>query len=322
MLTIVAYHYVRDLARSRFPRLKGLDLSLFRGQLGYLRRHYVPVTMEWLLAANDGGEPLPRNAVLLTFDDGYIDHFQYVLPILEEQAFQGCFFPAGLPCLEGRLLDVNKIHYLLASTAEYGTLVEELFAALDRRRGPARLASNEAYWARHGQPSRFDSPQVTFIKRMLQMGLPKPVRQEITDELFCRHVTHDEPALAQELYLSLDQLRCMRRHGMFIGGHSYGHEWLDTLDVQDQQRDIDRSLEFLSQIGCNTRRWVMCYPYGAHNASLLAILRRQGCVAGLTTERAVVQDGNDPLLLPRLDTNDLPQQADAPPNAWTCSVLA
>ena len=32
-LTIVMYHYVRDLKNSRYPDIKGLDVSLFKEQI-------------------------------------------------------------------------------------------------------------------------------------------------------------------------------------------------------------------------------------------------------------------------------------------------
>jgi hypothetical protein len=38
-LTIVMYHFVRDLARSRYPAIKALTVDAFRGQLDYLARH-------------------------------------------------------------------------------------------------------------------------------------------------------------------------------------------------------------------------------------------------------------------------------------------
>jgi hypothetical protein len=51
----------------------------------------------------------------------------------------------------------------------------------------------------------------------------------------------------------------------------------------------------------------MCYPYGAHDASLRRYLRSQGCVVGLATDAAVADLAEDePLVLPRLDTNDVP----------------
>jgi len=58
---------------------------------------------------------------------------------------------------------------------------------------------------------------------------------------------------------------------------------------------------------------MMNYPYGGWNESLLGILRRKGCTAGLSTRVAVADlDRDDPLLLPRVNTNDLPVRADAP----------
>ena len=50
-LTIVMYHYVRPIAESAYPRIKGLELDLFRAQLEYMRRHYNPVSVEELLAS-------------------------------------------------------------------------------------------------------------------------------------------------------------------------------------------------------------------------------------------------------------------------------
>ena len=54
-LTIVTYHYVRDLARSRYPGIKGQITERFANQLDYLQRHYNVVTIEDCLAALEGG---------------------------------------------------------------------------------------------------------------------------------------------------------------------------------------------------------------------------------------------------------------------------
>ena len=49
--------------------------------------------MQELIAAVKNGKQLSHNSLLLTFDDGYKDHFEFVLPILEEFGIQGSFFP-------------------------------------------------------------------------------------------------------------------------------------------------------------------------------------------------------------------------------------
>ena len=159
---------------------------------------------------------------------------------------------------------------------------------------------------------------VCFIKDMLQRGLPELLRGLIADELFARFVSHDEQAFAREVYMSVDQIACLQRHGQYVGSHGYNHYWLDSLPPDLQRLEIDRSLDFLAQVGSPVDRWMMCYPYGAHDASVRGLLAERRCVVGLTTDQGIARlDRDTPLVLPRLDTNDLPKSADAPANEWT-----
>ena len=114
-LTVVMFHYVRDLKNSRYPQIKGLDRELFIEQIEYLMRHYNFVTMEQVIAAKRGNSNLPEKAILLTFDDGYSDHFNLVYPILKNRGIQGSFFAPIKALTENIVLDVNKIHFILAS---------------------------------------------------------------------------------------------------------------------------------------------------------------------------------------------------------------
>ena len=92
-LTIVMYHYVRDLARTRYPAIKGRDLSSFRRQLDYIARHHSVVRAEEVVAAISKREPLPDNAAWLTFDDGYIDHYSVVFPLFARTRLAGIILP-------------------------------------------------------------------------------------------------------------------------------------------------------------------------------------------------------------------------------------
>jgi peptidoglycan/xylan/chitin deacetylase (PgdA/CDA1 family) len=318
-VTIVMYHFVRDLARSRYPAIKARTVEDFRGQLAYVMRHYEIVTMESVLdTLAVGGAGLPPRAALLTFDDGYADHFATVFPILDELGLQGSFFPPALPILENRVLDVNKIQFILASISDHEQLLTEVIAAIDVRREQFGLRSGADYWSQFDESSRYDTRQVTFIKRALQKLLPEPARVKIIDALFRRHVTSDESAFARELYLDLDQLRCMRHGGMHIGSHGYSHVWLNTVDHHAQEREVLRSLEFLKMVDPGLNRWVMCYPYGGYDATTLDVVRKHGGVAGLSVDVGIADlETGDPLVLPRLDTNDLPHHPDAVPSRWT-----
>lgn len=307
MCSIVMYHYVRDLARTRYPAIKGRDLASFRRQLDYLAEHHTVVTAEQVIAAVKDGAALPDNAAWLTFDDGYSDHYLTVFPLLHERGWQGSFFPRACSVRDGELLDVNRVHFILAASPDHQPIVAAIRNFIDARQGCDGVRPFSEYWAELAQPSRMDPAEIIFIKRVLQHALPEALRRELAEELFTRVVSVDPAAFAAELYMTPAQVRTMIRCGMYVGSHGARHAWLDRLDPAGQAREIDDSIAFLRSLGAPIDDWVMCYPYGAYNDSLLSLLRDRGCAVGLTTEVAVARPGtHDRLTLPRLDTNDLP----------------
>jgi peptidoglycan/xylan/chitin deacetylase (PgdA/CDA1 family) len=307
-VTIVMYHYVRDLEHSRFPAIKGLSVERFCRQLDYIQINYTPISVERLLESLDpAGEDLPPNPILLTFDDGYSDHFANVFPALEARGIQGCFFPPAQAILEHTVLDVNKIQFVLATEPDARKLLDQVFSSLAEFRSEHALKTREGYLLAVTGEHRYDSRDVTVLKRLLQRELPEPVRTEIVRRLFAEHVTSDEVAFACELYMSMDEIACLRHHLMHIGSHGYSHAWLDHISPEAQAVEVDRSLDFLQELGLKKDEWTMCYPYGGFNSSLLQLLRGRQCGMGFTTEARVADlDFDERLALPRLDTNDLP----------------
>jgi peptidoglycan/xylan/chitin deacetylase (PgdA/CDA1 family) len=307
-VTIVMYHYVRHLEHSRFPAIKGLSVERFCRQLDYIQAHYTPIQVEDLIGAlSPNRKELPPNPILLTFDDGYSDHFTNVFPLLDARGIQGCFFPPAQSVLEHHVLDVNKIQFTLAAVSDVESLVDQVFSCLSEFRTKFALKTKEAYFLAIPEQHRYDSRNVIVIKRLLQRELPEPVRAEIVRRLFAEHVTADESTFAHELYMSEDQIACLHRHGMHIGSHGTTHAWLNHLSPDAQVIEVDQSLEFLQNLGVGRGEWTMCYPYGGVNDSLLHVLQSRHCQLGFTAEPRIADlDVDDRLTLPRIDTNDLP----------------
>lgn len=308
LLTIVAYHYVRKLEGSRYPEIKGLSIDNFVNQIQYIKRNYYVISANQLISAIDYGESLPPKSLVLTFDDGYADHFQNVYPILQAEGLSACFFPPVKCITQALVLDVNKIHFILAKVNDAKSLVKEIFQNVVDYQSEYELFPPEFYWRKFGSHGRFDSPEVVFIKKMLQRELPTKLRTIVINKLFEKYITTDEAAFSEELYMSTAQLQLMVQNGMYVGSHGYEHVWLDTLSKEDQEREIDASLSFLSQLGSDTNRWIMCYPYGAYNDCLCEVLSSRQCVAALTTKKGLIpceELSKNSLILPRIDTNDL-----------------
>lgn len=309
-LYIVMYHYTRDLVHSRYPKIKGLDINLFREQIAFLKKNFDIVTMEQVIEASKGARKLPQNAMLLTFDDGYIDNFTFAFPILEENGLQGSFFIPGKTFSTHQLLDVNKIHYILAS-ADTRKLLEDVFERMDFYRGQEfEYPSNQELFKNYAVANRFDSKEIIFVKRILQTALPEDVRNHISSDLFKKYVGISEEQLAYELYMTREQIRTLKRHGMYIGLHGYDHYWLGDLSEDKMKEDITKSVEVMDEF-IDHNQWVMNYPYGSYNQGVLDFIKARGACIGLTTEvQAADLTANDILRLPRLDCNDFPPKSE------------
>jgi peptidoglycan/xylan/chitin deacetylase (PgdA/CDA1 family) len=288
-----------------------------------MKRFYTFVTIQDCISAIYAGNILPDNAALLTFDDGYSDHYKNVFPILDAAGIQGCFFPPACAVMHDRVLDVNKIHFILANCKSLERLKFDIFDLLDLLRSDGHeIIENKELYQNLAFSNEFDQPDVIFIKRLLQLKLPKTLREYILDELFKKHVTNNETAFARELYLSNDQIRTMSRHGMAFGSHGFEHTWMNSLSKIQQELEISSSLDFLQSCGVSIENWAMCYPYGAHNKSLRDVCSKMGCSIGLTTSFNLAKmNKKNALLLPRLDTNHLPRKADSDPNIWTNKII-
>lgn len=309
-LYISMYHYTRDLKHSRYPEIKGLDLPLFRQQIEFMKNNFNIVTMEQVMDAVEGKTDLPEKAMLLTFDDGYIDNYTVAFPILDEFGVQGSFFIPGKTFTTHQLLDVNKIHYMLASANIYD-LVEDVKKEMDYYRGREfDYAPTDELFKEHAVGTRFDVKETVFVKRMLQTVLPERLRNTISSNLFKKYVGVTEEQLAYELYMTEEQIRTMKRHGMFIGLHGYDHYWLGNLSPEQMRQDIAMALETMDEF-IDKKRWVMNYPYGNYNQDVLDYIKSQGACVGLTTQVRIANIREDnPLELPRLDCNDFPPKSE------------
>jgi|TARA_B100000315_G_C14450121_1_gene528710 peptidoglycan/xylan/chitin deacetylase (PgdA/CDA1 family) len=305
-LTIIMYHYVRPIAESDFPNIKGLELDGFIRQLDFLQENFHIVSSEEVLNCVLKGANLPEKACWLTFDDGYKDHHDYVLPELMNRNLSGAFFPPKVAIQDSVILDVNATHYILAKTNNIQELVHDL-KVLCLENGFSQKQIKELYMA-NATENRFDDKDTIYVKRMLQHALPEGIRNNFTSFLFEKYVGLPENEFAKNIYMNDEEIKKLIKCGMYVGSHGSMHYWLNRISPEKQKHDIVSSLDFLEEVGAPTSDWIMCYPYGAYNDDTLSILKQYGAAIGLTTEiRKAEVSKDNPLTLPRLDTNDFPQ---------------
>lgn len=310
-LYVAMYHYTRELKYSRYPEIKGLDIRLFEEQIEFMKKNFNIVTMEQVIECwNSPNASLPENALLLTFDDGYIDNFVGAFPVLKKYGVQGSFFIPGKTFKENVLLDVNKIHFTLAS-AKVEDLVRDLFYELDAQREKhPKLESNDILFEKYAVANRFDTKETIFVKRILQTAIDENIRNEISSNLFKKYVGLPEDVFARELYMNRNQIKLMKDEGMFIGLHGYDHYWLGNLNEDELKVDVDKSLETMGEF-IDKGNWVLNYPYGSYSDEVIKYISTRGCTLGMTTRVALADSDIDSKYeIPRFDCNDFPPKSE------------
>lgn len=305
------YHYVRNISNSRYPGIKGLELSQFREQIRFLQQHHTFISPDELLSALNLETQLPENSVLLTFDDGYIDHYTNVFPILKEMKIPAFFSMPGKILAEKKVLDVNKIHFILARMS-IEKLLPLVYQQLNHFREKGYMIPlNKELYQKLGIGNRFDGADVVFIKRLLQVELEEGLRNLIVDDLFRQVIPMPEDEFVQELYMNLDQVKEMSKtDGISFGIHGYDHYWMNRLTPVGLANDIKLALKVFEGI-VNPNRWICCYPYGSYSADVIDYISKNGAVAGLGTDVNIATvNEKSRYILPRLDTNDFPPKSE------------
>ena len=299
--TIVFYHYVRDVERTPFPGIKALSVSGFAAQLDWLQSRFDVLDGLTFERAVLAGSRFDRPTALLTFDDGFVDHYEHVFPLLRSRGLGGIFFVVGSALSNPPVLaNVHKTHFLLSH------LGAERFA---REAEAALAAEGESGAAASGRDGiyRYDEAPDVRIKRILNYETPYPVANRVLEALFTRFIG-DSAAFARELYLSPGQIREMARGGMTFGFHTQSHPVLSRLDREAQRRELVDGVQLVRDV-TGQESVSFCYPYGfphTYDGTTLETLQATGYSMAFNTVRREAMIGQEPRYeLPRFDTRDV-----------------
>lgn len=93
-LTALMYH--NTLAQGKRQSVYCINQNNLENDFKYLKENgYNVISCKKLIECAEDGIPLPDKAVLLTFDDGYLNNVTYALPLLKKYNYSGLFSVVG-----------------------------------------------------------------------------------------------------------------------------------------------------------------------------------------------------------------------------------
>jgi peptidoglycan/xylan/chitin deacetylase (PgdA/CDA1 family) len=279
LLRILCYHRIaeRDEPGDLYPGTVSATPAEFDRQLDAVARRYRVVSLQDVLASVREARPLPRRAVLITFDDAYDDFASTAWPALKRYGLiASLFVPTAYPGRSTHELWWDQIYRAMLVSDRRQVRVGAL--------GPQSLAGREQRLATF----RLARDLVKRLPHERAMGLV----QEMLKEL--------DVVPAPNRLLDWSALRRLAGEGVEIGSHTRSHALLNRLDRAAVAEEIAGAFADLQrELGGAIP--VLAYPAGGCGADLAEIAKEQGVEIGLTTRRGVNRAGRDsPLLLRRV----------------------
>jgi peptidoglycan/xylan/chitin deacetylase (PgdA/CDA1 family) len=256
-LTVLMFHRVLPrsmMSRSEADPVYTVAQELLAEMINFLKQNYALVSIRDVLASLAREKPLPRNSLLITFDDGWRDNLQWGLPTL-----------GSVPWIVFIASDA-----ILAS----GYWWQEVLLWTWR----SKRASYEELWESAtplgcSEQGREGNNPLALLLRY--GGLSPERRCEILAPYEGELRARGEP----RHMLTQSDVAKLRDDGIAIGSHGASH--LPLSFIADPSSDLGRAKNYLRDFGATP---AMSFPHGRYNARALSAARQLGYSALFTSD--------------------------------------
>ena len=281
ILRVLTYHRVAnpEQIHPSDPRLVSATPEMFARHMQWLAKHYQVIDMSVAVEAIASGSPLPRRAVLITFDDGYPDFLQHAWPVLRKfQLPATLFVPTAFPDQPDSAFWWDRLYATVITSTE----TEITDPALGRlplhtrqeREHSARILQNHVKSLQHTEAMAW------------------------IDDL-CQRIASQE--IVTPGILGWEELKSLSEAGITIGAHSRTHPLMTRISSEQVHEEISGSQQDIENRLGKTLP-VFCYPAGACNETICNIARDAGILLGFSTRLGHNRIGScDPLCLRRIN---------------------
>jgi peptidoglycan/xylan/chitin deacetylase (PgdA/CDA1 family) len=287
-IIILGYHRLvenfQESSKIAIPSLL-TSVATFRRQLDLMLKKFDCITLDDAIEAIAGRLKLSRDAVVLTFDDGYRDFYDLALPTLRSYKLPSAIFVATDLIGGNEPLIHDQVYYLICELSRRHRPLPHLppLPAIASIQATARKAISNG-----------DNYQA--MRALLE--LPRAQLQTLIDEIKCDlNFTNDQFPDEYKM-LTWPMLREIAAANITIGAHTCNHLLLTLENVEKVTLEIANSKRALEE-GLNLSIDHFAYPDGRYNDQVIGIVRAAGFRSASTIEDRPNTLSDDPYRLKR-----------------------
>lgn len=267
-LRVLTYHQVEEMTG-------------FERQVRHLAENYHVVSMDRVIDAVLGGDPVPPGSVLITFDDAYRNFAECAWPVMKQYKLPVTLFvPTDFPDHPNNIFWWDRLDHAIKNTERRDSIqtpVGEVSLATPADRGQA----------------------LKRLKKSFRM-LPHSEVMAWTYQI-CRRLDTLQP---KSDVMSWDDLRRLAAEGVTLGAHSQSHPFMDELSAKEAEVEAVGSMKDLEREVGQTLP-IFAYPSGRFENETVQVLQQAGFVLAFTTIRGVNDLRTaDPLRMRRINISE------------------
>lgn len=288
LLWVLMYHRIVPNTDERFVQEEPgmlVQPQTLQMHIREAKKLFQLTTLGAWVAAKAAGEPLPAKACAITFDDGWLDNYEYAFPILQAEQAPATVFVVAEKIGTDFQFWPNIVAALLLNNNIQELRKHPLFATILSELPIAGVAINRE--------------QMAECIRRLKRFSDQDIFAALGDINWRQLTGHLPPAL-----MNWPQLLEMQNSGLVeIGSHTCNHKRLnDALSPADLQHEILHSRQLIEQ---HTQRPspLFCFPNGDYSPQALALVQEH-YQAAVTTRRGIVSAQSPLHQLTRISLHD------------------
>ena len=264
--------------------LDSVSVQNFESQVKYLNKYYNILSLSELTKHIQEKKPIPKRAVVLTFDDCYKDIYMYAYPILKKYSVPATIFLTPGHIGSGDLFWWDKIGYVLWNTKlkrlNYGDLRNVLLNSPEDKLAAISLIIGK-------------------VKR-----IPEEEKNALIEKLIQMLGVFIPPGIVREVIPTWDKVKEMSENGIDFGAHTITHPILTKISPEQMRYEITRSKkEIEEKLGKPVSSF--SYPNGTpadYNSETINILKSNGFNCAVTGIPRMVSLKSDLYELGRIES--------------------
>lgn len=205
-----------------------VPLSVFERHMEFIAKYYNVISLDYMMEClSEKGIGLPNNPLVITFDDGFKNNYQFAFPILKEKQFPATIFLIGDTFRKSSLIWLHRLYHLIDHAPDGCFSIH--------------YNCNEySYRINKKNKKKVIKEIISHFNRMSSKE-----KMDFLDKLEEQNKIENK---TENYYLDTVMIKTMMKNGISFGAHSMRHNNMALLDNLQMENEIIESKRLIQEI--------------------------------------------------------------------------